>query len=250
MIKTLKWLAIILAALFLIGAAAIYLLDESEPSGQYTSEADELANQMMASVNKTAWDTTPAVQWTFAGRHDYIWDKQRDFVQVVWGDNTVILHTKSLKGMAYIDGQRVTGQEEKELIDQAWARFCNDSFWLNAVVKAKDPGTKRSIVTLDDGRKGLKVEYTSGGVTPGDAYVWILDENNRPTSYKMWVEIIPVGGLEVTWDDYVQLPTGAWIATSHKAASLDIAITNLKAGSLNDLSQDQEDIFKDLNALN
>jgi hypothetical protein len=85
------------------------------------------------------------------------------------------------------------------------------------------------------------VSYSSGGVTPGDSYLWILDENNRPVAWKMWVKIIPIGGVRSSWADWVQLPTGAWVATSHKTAFLTSKITNLEAGmSLTDLGMDKD----------
>ena len=83
------------------------------------------------------------------------------------------------------------------------------------MVKAFDPGTERSIVKLKDGREGLKVQYNTGGVTPGDSYVWFLDENGQPEAWKMWVSIIPLGGIENSWEGWQTLSTGAKISTTH-----------------------------------
>jgi hypothetical protein len=82
-----------------------------------------------------------------------------------------------------------------------------------APYKVRDPGTERKVVNTKMG-KGLLVTYTSGGVTPGDSYLWILDQNNRPVKWKMWVSIIPLGGLEFTWEDW-QKHEGAWFAPTH-----------------------------------
>ena len=49
-----------------------------------------------------------------------------------------------------------------------------------------EPGICRSIVTID-GKEALKVHYTIGGTTPGDSYIWMLDDQYMPTSYKMYV---------------------------------------------------------------
>ncbi len=75
------------------------------------------------------------------------------------------------------------------------------------------------------------VSYTSGGVTPGDSYLWILDENGLPESWKMWVKIIPVGGMEFTWEKWTELSTGAKVATYHHHKLLDLDISNLKAAT-------------------
>jgi hypothetical protein len=228
--KVFKILGIVLAVL-VVGLGIFYFAaNEPEPEGVKTSEADQWADKMMASVNKEAWDSTRYVTWNFADRHAFLWDKKEDIVQVTWSEFEVLLNTKNQQGAAFVKGQTVTGEKKNELLQKAWEYFCNDSFWFNAVVKAKDPGTVRSIVTLDDGRKGLKVTYQSGGVTPGDSYVWLMDENNRPTAYKMWVKIIPVGGVEFTWEDWKELPTGALVATKHVSDAFTLEMKDVKGG--------------------
>jgi len=100
---------------------------------------------------------------------------------------------------------------------------------LNAPAKVFDPGTSRSIVELKDGTQGLLLSYSSGGVTPGVAYLWLLDEQGLPQKWKMWVSIIQIGGVEATWDDWTTLSTGAKVATNHKLGPLNLTITELKA---------------------
>jgi hypothetical protein len=56
----------------------------------------------------------------------------------------------------------------------------------NCSFKLRDPGTSRSIVMQDE-KEALMVTYTSGS-TPGDSYVWILDENIP--AWRMWVSIV------------------------------------------------------------
>jgi hypothetical protein len=87
------------------------------------------------------------------------------------------------------------------------------------------------------------VTYSSGGVTPGDSYVWILDESGRPTSWKMWVSVLPIGGLESKWSGWTQLSTGAWIAQAHPSKIYTLKITNLKGGNSLDLFDRSEDPF-------
>jgi len=226
--KLLRILLYIIGFLFLAAFIAWLVMNEKEPVGTPSPEADQMAQRMMASVDKVAWDSTRWLEWDFARGHHYIWDKSRNYVHVSWDMNDVYLDTKSVTGKAYSGGEPAANSDK--LIQDAWSLFCNDSYWLNPVVKAFDPGTERSIVDLD-GQKGLKVQYTSGGVTPGDSYVWFLDENNRPNAWKMWVKIIPIGGIHNSWEGWQELPTGAWVATTHTffGSKMEM-ISNVKAG--------------------
>ena len=224
-----KFFISLMIGTIIAGIGFWFFNNESLPEGTSKAEADQVAQQMMRAVNKEAWDEIKWVSWTFRGAHDFLWDKKRDMVEVKWDENRVLLHTKSITGKAYQNGQLV--EDSSELIQAAWSYFCNDSFWLNPVVKAFDSGTERSLVTLEDGRKGLKVAYTSGGVTPGDSYVWILDETNRPVAWKMWTKIIPIGGVETSWENWQTLPGGAMVASMHKTKGPALELTNIKAGN-------------------
>jgi hypothetical protein len=45
----------------------------------------------------------------------------------------------------------------------------------------------------------------------------------------MWVGIIPVGGIETSWEDWTTFPNGLKIATDHKGL-FDLKLENLKVG--------------------
>ena len=123
----------------------------------------------------------------------------------------------------------MASDEKEKLVDKALKNFNNDSFWLVAPYKVFDSGTERSIVTLEDGTEALLVTYTSGGTTPGDSYLWLLNENAFPRAFKMWVKIIPVGGLEASWDDWVITQSGAFLPKSHTLGPVNLSMGNVKA---------------------
>ena len=237
--KALKIIGLLL--LLIIAGGGIYLWSLSQPIPEGTSgkQADLLAKKMMAAVNKVAWDTTKVVQWTFRDEHDFVWDKQNEFVEVKWEDNRVLLHSKEAKGIAYVSDVEVNGDDKKPLIETAWSHFCNDAFWLNAPTKAFDPGTSRSLVKNEDGSESLLVRYSSGGVTPGDTYLWHLGKSGKPKSWQMWT-FIPIDGIEVTWEDWTTLSSGAAFAQNHFLGSVNIGISNAKsAESLEGLGLDE-----------
>lgn len=250
--KFTRWMKIIASifAILILGVLlSLWWIHEPKPEGKSGTEADQLAREMLKAVNKPAWDSTKYVQFTFKGIHEFLWDKNRHFTRVRWKNNEVLLDINKRKGFAYQDGQELTGTEADQLVINAWKMWVNDSFWLNAPVKAFDPGTQRYIVDLEDGQKGLMVSYNSGGVTPGDSYLWILDADNRPIKWKMWVKIIPVGGLEFSWENWVNLSTGAEIATMHRNPLLDLDIANLKGGNELSLFGETEDPFVKLSSI-
>lgn len=216
-------------AILIVGM--VYFLNEDVPREELKGDADLMAERMMSAVHVEAWDSLKLVSWTFPGDHHYLWDKERNFVEHTWGNNRILLHTKTFTGIAYENGQLMEDSLKiRKKLEKGWSHFCNDSWWLNAPVKAMDSGVVRSIVETDDGNRGLKVEYKSGGVTPGDIYVWILDENYLPRSYKLWVSIIPVGGLEFTWEDWIELPGGALIAQKHVSKGITLELSNVQGG--------------------
>lgn len=237
------FLGILIAALFVL-----YLLNnESLPKGKTGPEADALAQKVLTAINKTAWDTTGAVSWNFAGRHEHLWDRDRHFAEVKWEDYRVLVNINEISGVAYKGGEALADKTENDkLVRTAWEYWANDSFWLNAPAKVFDGGTSRSIVKLEDGSDGLMISYSSGGVTPGDSYLWILDENGLPKSYKMWVQIIPLGGAEATWEDWKTLSTGAKISGFHKLGPLEIEVSNVEGkATLLELTEGK-DIFAEL----
>lgn len=242
-----KLLKILLAIgiILLISAGVFYLYtNETKPDlkTETASEADVLANKMLEAINIKAWDSTNVVQWSFKEVRDFIWDKQHNYIQVKWDEIEVRLNLDDRSQFLVFKNQLpVTDtKESSSLAVKAWEYFCNDSFWLNAPAKVFDSGTKRSIVK-EDGVEALMVMYESGGATPGDSYVWFLDENFRPYKFKMWVSIIPIGGTEATWAKWEQLPTGAMVSTEHEMAVFKILIRNLKAAqSLEELGVNKD----------
>lgn len=244
--KILKWLLGIIGVLAIIGLIAFMIMSESLPKGETGPEAEALAQKVLTAINKDAWDNTGVVQWSFPRGHDYIWDKKRHLTEVKWDNNRALIDLQKVEGKAYTDGKEVTGEAGKKLVKEAWSYWCNDSFWLNAPAKVFDGGTERSVVTQEDGKKALMITYKGGGVTPGDSYLWTVDDTGLPTSYKMWVSIIPLGGVSATWADWKTLSTGAKVATNHDLSigGMKIPITNLKAAANLTEFGLAEDIFK------
>lgn len=232
LLKKIFRILLIAAVVLVVGFGVLFLVfNEARPEGRPGPEAEAMAQRMLDAVNARAWDQVQLLQWSFPRGHDFVWDVQDNVVQVKWKDRRVLVDPTRGKAIAYEDGQRVSGERAEELREKATHYFWNDSFWLMAFTKVMDPGTVREVVDLGEGKQGLLVTYQSGGSTPGDSYLWKLDESGKPYAWKMWVKIIPIGGIEFTWEDWKALPGGAWIATSHKNPLFDVDLTNVKTGN-------------------
>lgn len=225
-----KVFRILIAIVFILIVSFLILkvlLGEPLPSGESGSRAERLADNMLSALNNEKYQELEEISWSYPRGHHYIWYKKVDSVDVKWEDEHVIFCTMTQEGRAYSNNVPLAGKALRQRIEKAWKLFANDSFWLVAPFKIKDPGTTRELVTTDLGH-GLLVTYGSGGVTPGDSYLWILDNNDRPVAWQMWVSIIPIGGLELTWEGWEE-HEGVWFATQHEAPGpVSIDITNLE----------------------
>lgn len=208
---------VLLAVLVACTACVTMWLSDPRPSGDEGAEAEALTDRMLTALGADAWARTYAARFRLReGRPLLLWDRARGFVEARYDDGRrVLLALDDRSAVAFRDETRLSDEDARALGEDVYATWANDSFWLAAPFKARDPGTRRSVVEMD-GERQLLVEYTSGGVTPGDAYLWRLDENGRPLSWRMWVQIIPIGGLEVAWTDWMTTPTGAVLARSRE----------------------------------
>ena len=86
--KTLKIIGLLITVA--IVAVGIYYIvnNEALPKGVQGKEAEELAEKMMSAINKRAFDSTEILEWSFRGKHHYVWRKKEGLVDV-----SFFLHT-------------------------------------------------------------------------------------------------------------------------------------------------------------
>ncbi|NER16752.1 hypothetical protein [Spongiivirga citrea] len=225
----LKILGIFIGLLIVASIVIYFIYNEPLPEGKSGAKADALAEKMLIAVDQTSYRNTRFLEWTFAGVHTYKWDKEMGLVDVTWDTYKAALNLNDpIKSKVYKNGTKLIGDASEKQLQKAIDYFNNDSFWLVAPFKIFDKGTTRAIVDSEDGSKGLLVTYGQGGSTPGDSYLWKLNDNGFPQSYKMWVKIIPIGGVEATWDDWKIVQSGARLPASHQLSFMELSISNLK----------------------
>ena len=246
-----KWFLIILGAmvaLVLLVVGGLWFASEPRPRGSEGQAADALAHSMQKAVNLQAWEQTGAVKWNFGGRHQLLWDRTRGLVDVRWEGQRVLRRTTpGGDAVVYVNNALISGDQAGTLADTAYALFCNDSFWLNPVAHLFDEGVTRQVLQRD-GQDVLLVGYNSGGVTPGDAYLWRVGDDGLPTAWRMWVSIIPFGGMRASWAKWITLKTGARLSTFHDLGMNELVISDLAGAATLEQLVGGDDPFAPLSA--
>jgi hypothetical protein len=195
---------LLLAALALAAGPAAAHPREAPP----TPEA--VAQEVMEALGgKEAWDATRFIRFTFAGRRTHWWDKHtgrhRIEGQTQDGKKFVVLENINTKeGQAWLDGQKVEGDEAKELLERAYAAWINDTYWLLMPYKLQDPGVKLSYVGEEtiDGKTYDKLLLTFGnvGLTPGDRYwAYINQDTHLMDRWAYVLESMEPGSEPTAW---------------------------------------------------
>lgn len=222
---------VILGIVGLVSLLVVMLLmhyDKPLPTGKQGEKADYLAHKMLDALSFEQYKQTTKLRWTFRGKNTYEWNRKEGKCIVRWENKRVHLNLrKKAASSVYVDDVLLISPEKNALIDRALASFNNDSFWLVAPYKLFDKGIERRYIQTKEGKEALLVTYTSGGTTPGDSYLWHMDAQGIPTSFQLWVDIIPIGGLTASWENWMTTTSGAKIARTHKLAFLNIALTNI-----------------------
>lgn len=215
----------------------------SQPTSFKNNETEktEMIAKLSKAVNYDAWEKLSIISWTFNENHHYVWDRDNNDVQVEWKQYKVLFNSKTEKGIVFKNKEEIV--DDKKL-RKAIDFFNNDSFWLLAYTKLFDDGVEVALATMEDSTEGLMITYNTGGTTPGDKYFWELDEDGLPKSWRMWVSIIPIGGLKTTWEDWIELHNGAMVAKKHKGTGFSVDLTNIKSGDrLEDIGE-LKDLFQ------
>lgn len=219
--KIAKFFGVLIVLLLVFGFAFYLVKNEKLPQGTLGKEADALAIKMFNAINHEAFENTEYLEWSFRNKHHYQWHKNKGFVFVSWDENKVKLYPNSVEKSTLLKGDK---SKTDKLIKTALDYFNNDSFWLIAPYKIFDKGTERRLVTYEN-KDALLITYTTGGSTPGDSYLWILDSNYLPIAFKMWTKIIPIGGVAATWDDTLVSESGILIPKSHQLSLFNLQIS-------------------------
>ena len=118
-------------------------------------------------------------------RRSHRWDRHRgDYrIRAVNGRDTVVavFNVNNAKaGAVTVNGQDIEGLREDSLLNQAYARFINDSYWLIMPYKWLDQGvtlTSQGRQKDDQGREWdvVKLTFANVGLTPQNEYLAFIN---------------------------------------------------------------------------
>ncbi len=218
----------LLPALVLLGLTAC----ASVPEGVEGPAAEDLASRMLVSIGYDRWlQNTAAVRFSFHGVGDpnhYIWDRRRRLAQVEFEDVLVRYSLDDFRAQILRGGVAVSDPEERgQLLKMANSKFVNDSYWLNPLFHIRSPGVRLATVE-DEAGPGLLVRFSSGGVTPGDVYLFRAGEDGRPVEMRLWVSALPFKGVRAALGGYQTTSTGVSCPTQNRLGPIAIEIHDLQ----------------------
>jgi hypothetical protein len=166
-------------------------------------KAVALADKVMAALGgQKAWEATRFLRFDFAVERDgkdvfsraHTWDKWTGRYRLEGktreGDPfVVVMNINTKDGDAWRKGTKLEGEEEKKELEQAFAAWTNDTYWLLMPYKLRDPGVRLALAGSET-REGktwdkLLLSFDNVGLTPKDKY---------------WVYVNRETGLVDRWD--------------------------------------------------
>lgn len=165
--------------------------EDNPPAPGFQLEASdvraiEVADAVMQALGgRAAWDQTRYVRWLFFGRRLHYWDKWSGDVRIEAGDKLILMNLGTRKGRAWEAGVEVTHPDSlANLLDDGFAWWTNDSYWVFMPYKLKDSGVRLTYVgerPMQDGRMAdvLGLTFENVGLTPQNRYDVCVDKETK-----------------------------------------------------------------------
>jgi hypothetical protein len=166
--------------------------------------ADRVARELIAALGgEAAWEKAREFRFDFiveregrrAAEFRHLWDRYTGDYRLHGSDKSgapyvVYFNVNTREGVAFSNGRPVDGEEKKKLLETAYGRFINDSYWLLAPWKVMDPGVLRAYEaekTTPDGElcDVIRLSFESVGLTPKDVYwLWVTRDGRRMVQWE------------------------------------------------------------------
>jgi len=195
------------------------------PVAPLPDKSARLAESSFEAMGGSRWHKVVRIKFTFNVKEDgkelvkatHDWRVRSGLDTVTWNGKTVT-----------VDLNNPDATEETK---EAYARWTNDSYWLLAPLKMRDPGTKLEYVSRQD-IAGAPVDVvrlsfaTDLGLTPGDQYLIYIDP--KTFRWRKW-DYMPNAetAKTFTWEGYQRI-NGLLLSTMHRSGKLEISFTEIQ----------------------
>jgi hypothetical protein len=161
-------------------------------------KADQLARELVAALGgPSAWEKARQLRFDFVVESDgnritdfhHLWDRYTGDYRLLGTDKSgapfaVYFNVNTRDGVAFVNGKPVEGEEKKKMLEMAYGRHINDSYWLLAPWKVLDPGVHRDYDGEKTGPDGalcdvLRLSFDNVGLTPKDLYWMFITRDGR-----------------------------------------------------------------------
>jgi hypothetical protein len=197
-----RTLAPLLAVLLALPCACSSTAATVSPDALRRSESDAdpraraLAERVVENLGGwDGWERTRCIEWCFFGGRRHVWDKQTGDWRLDDGSRVVLMNLHTRQGRVFENGTEVFDEvRKKEMLEQAWGRWVNDSYWMFLPWKLLDDGVKlrhAGTTSLPGGESAQLLELTFAGVglTPRNRYlVAVGDESGRIEQWSYYAD--------------------------------------------------------------
>ncbi|MEP6994537.1 MAG: hypothetical protein ABI968_08465 [Acidobacteriota bacterium] len=217
----------IVGAILMVGVSVLARAAERD------AKADAVGKELIAAMGGApAWEKARQFRFDFVvvkegkavARFSHVWDRYTGDYRLSGTDKagapyTVYFNVNTKAGKAFVNGRPAEAEKQSQLLENAYGRFINDTYWLLAPWKIFDPGVRLTY----DGEKPcpgggvcdvLKVSFDDVGLTPKDVYwLWITRDGrhmvqwqyvlggaSEPPTTAAWKDWRTMGGLSLSMD--------------------------------------------------
>ncbi len=177
------------------------------------AKAIEIADSVMTAMGGWKnWSDTRYIKWNFFGRRTLLWDKLAGNVRIeVPADSLQLLvNVQTKEGKAMEKGMEVSDSTRlKELMQQAYKIWVNDSYWLVMPFKLKDSGVTLKYIgegVSQDEKEAevLQLTFNEVGVTPENKYLVSVDKaSNLVSEWSFYAKASDdTARFTTPWKDY------------------------------------------------
>ncbi len=248
---------VVVTLLMLLGGG-VWLRAEGE---NRDPKAVEVTRTMMHAMGgEDAWKTAHFVRFDFkvkVGRklvedNAHLWDRKDGRYRFEHatkdGKRQVVLfriadYERNKGGEAYLDGKKMEGDAARKAVDDAYASYINDSWWLCMPWKWFAPGVNLKYLGPQEHGGGttdvVELTFNHVGLTPGDMYhAFVSEKSHLMTYWEYTLQSKEKGAWDWQYGDH----KGVKLASNHVSSDHKATIN---MGDVRILDAVEDDFFTD-----